>query len=277
MEIKEEINFKNRKKDLLNKKVIAAVAIVLIIIAIIVYITSNSKSAFQSQLKKMGFTRLENEGFICDAIKKDSKLMMTTRKYSFIAINGEVYDISFNSLEKGKQNCEKKKFDTKIKSHIDNIVVGEDGKYYAIYDNLAEKEDVSFSIGIEDIVQKSYQFILKKDGNIYFQENPDDQKVVLKYKKSDVKGNIQSFSVINSDYVENEERKIVIMTDKAIYYTRATNKKECKNYADIKCEYQLVKDKILSRFRKYILYVDDTAIITKDGQVLYVNDYFDKK
>ena len=29
---------------------------------------------------------------------------------------------------------------------------------------------------IEDIIEKSYQFILKKDGNIYYQENKDDLK-----------------------------------------------------------------------------------------------------
>ncbi|MBQ6135683.1 MAG: hypothetical protein IJI60_05145 [Bacilli bacterium] len=272
-----ELNLENVKKGLKNKKIIIAIVVILILIAIIVYILSNSKGAFESQLKKMGFTSLENEGFICDAIKKDSKLMMSTRKYSFIAINGEVYDITFNKQENNKQNCEKRDFSTKIKSYIDNIVVGEDGKYYAVYDNLAQKEDVSFNFGIDDVVQKNYQFFLKKDGNIYFQENPEDENIVLKYKKQDVKGTIQSFSIINSDYTENEERKIVILTDKAVYYTRATNKEKCKNYADVKCDYQLVKDKALSKFRKYILYVDDTAIITKDGKVLYVNDYFDKK
>lgn len=256
-------------------KIIIPVIVILIILILALTRQENSKS-FTNELLKLGF-KDSPEQFICEDIKKESNLMMSTRKYSFIAIDGEVYNISFSKKFSNEQNCEKRNFETKVTSHIDNIVVGEDKKYYSVYEDLIPKEDLEFQYNIEDIVEKGYQFVLKKDGNIYYQENKEDTDFTLKYKKEDVEGNIQRFGIINSDYTENEERKIVVMTDKAIYYTKANNKEKCKKFADVKCDYELIKDKILSKYRKYILYVDDTILITTEGKVMYTNSYFDNK
>ena len=37
---------------------------------------------------------------------------MTTRKYSIIAIKGQVYNISFSTKYENGQNCEKRDFET---------------------------------------------------------------------------------------------------------------------------------------------------------------------
>ena len=250
------------------------VLIILGVVALLLLPKGNNSKGFYQELKKLKFKDLK-ESFICSDLKKSKNSLMATRKYSIIAINGEVYDIAFNRKFENGENCQKRGFDTKITSYIDNVVVGQNNKFYSVYENLAEKE-MSFDYDIKDIIQKSYQFILKKDGNIYFQENPTDTTFKVKYKKSDFSGKINSIGIINSDYTENEERKIVVLTDKAVYYTKATNKEKCKEFADVKCDYVLIKDKLLTKNRKHILYVDDTILITKDGKVLYTGNYFDQ-
>lgn len=260
---------KKKKYFIVFKRLLAIVVFILLILGIIAFVKSKSVD-FLQEVKENGFTDLD-EHFICSAIKKDSYLMMSTRKYSFISINGEVYNISFTSTYGEKENCEKRNFPVKIKSHIDDIVVGEDNKYYSVYENLLLKEDVTFSYDIKDIVQKVDNYILKKDGNIYYLKGG---KLILKYKGSSFKGKIQNISLINSDYSEEDEKKIIILTDKAVYYSYSDNEKNCRKYANEKCNYVMRQDKLFSKYRNKLLYIDDTIVITIDGKVLYTNHYF---
>lgn len=257
--------------------IVLFVMIVIISILVIPKLNKNTSNDFYSELKAKGFKDL-GESFICDDIKNND-LMMTTRKYSIIAIKGQVYNISFNTKYQNGQNCEKRDFKTKVVSHLDNYVVGENGKYYSIYENLAEREDIKYSYDTKDIVQKADKYILKKDGNIYYEKDSKDKKIEdVKYSAKSLDGKIQSMSIVNSDYAEYDERKIVVMTTKAIYHSYDDNEEKCRLYADVKCNYQLVKDEFLSKHRKKILYIDDTILITKDGKVIYIADnYFDER
>ena len=273
-EIKSEFKKrKNQKYKILSFAIIVIFAI--IILSVVLFLTCSNNQSFYNRLEKMGFRDL-GEQFICNDIESNSNLLMSTRKYSFIAIEGEVYNIAFDRLFDNNQNCEKRDFETKLVSHIDDVVVGENAKFYSVYEDLLLREDITFDYDTKDIIQKSFQFLLKKDGNIYYQENEEGSNFKIKYKKDDFEGKIQSIGLINSDYTENEERKIIVITDKAIYYTKADNKEKCKQFADIKCNYKMVKDDFLSKNIKKILYLDDSILITKDGKVLYTNNYFDK-
>ena len=262
----------DKKKKCLFLFIMIAVMIILLVIGCFVFIFKTKPNNFSNQLNEKGFSYV-NESFICDAIKKKSHVMMSTRKYSIIAINGEVYDMSFTTKYTDDQNCEKRDFPTKVVAHIDNVVVGEDKKFYNIYDNLSVNESIKYPYDISDIVLKVDRYILKKDGNIYYQDS-DDKIGKVKYKASSLDGKIQSISLIGSDYEKEDEKKIVVMTDKAVYYSYSENEEECRIYANTKCNYTLKKDKFLSKNRKNIFYVDDTVIITKEGKVYYTNDYF---
>ena len=259
----------DRKILYLTLLIIGIIFLILLFVLIFVFFFPKKSNSFSKKLEKKGFTE-SKEQFICKSINDDSKLIMTTRKYSLIVINGEVYDINFKTPYENGENCMNRDFSTKLTSHIDNILVGEDNKYYIVYDNLSVKEE-EFSYDIKDIVMKADKYILKKDGNIYYLEG---NKMVLKYKKSDFIGEIQSISVMNSDYREDEERKIIVITDDAIYYSYSENAEKCRIYADVKCNYNMKEDNFLSKYRKEILYVDDTILITKQGKILYTNNYF---
>ena len=264
----------NKDKHLLRKIIIIVVAFILfdIVLFKLISLQLNNNDSFLEELKDKGFSDL-NEKFVCDAIKRNSDLIMSTREYSVIAIDGEVYNISFNTKFENDQNCEKRGFETKITSHLDNIVIGENGKYYSVYENLLEKNDVKFNYDVKDVVQKVDNYILKKDGNIYYQQKSNG-KLKLKYKASSLKGKIQNMGLINSDYSETDERKIIVVTNKAIYYSYSENEEKCRKYDNIECNYELKKDKFLSKYRNKILYIDDAIIITKTGKVLYTNNYF---
>ena len=272
--LKKTVNSSGNRR--MKKRNILIFIFLIVLILIILFLTHYSnRNSFYNKLKEIGFRDL-GEQFICNDIESSNNLLMSTRKYSFIAVNGEVYNIAFDRVFDNNQNCEKREFETKLVSHVDDVVIGENQKYYSIYEDLLLKEDLTFDYDTKDIIQKTYQFVLKKDGNIYYQENEEDSNFKIKYKKEDFNGKIQSISVINSDYTENEERKIVVMTDKAIYYTKASNKEKCKKFADVKCDYEMIKDELLSKNIKKILYLDDSILITKDGNILYTNNYFDK-
>ena len=265
----------DKRKTSLSIVIILTIVFIFIIIVIRVLFPFKNKQDddFFQIVKEKGFTDL-NEHFVCDAIKNNSTLIMSTRKYSFIAIDGDVYNISFSSSFNENQNCEKRDFTTKLKSHIDDIVIGEDNKYYSVYDNLSLNEKTSLSFETKDVLQKVDRYILKKDGNVY---KIDGKKLLLKYKKSSFEGKIQSISLINLDYDGEDEKKIIVLTDKAIYYSYSENEKECRKYANKKCSYIMKKDDFLSKYRNIILYVDDTILITKEGKVLYTNKYWSSK
>ena len=195
--IKEKVNTSSRIKKMSKKYIFLVALIVLLLVIFCLSIYDNNQS-FYNKLKKQGFSDL-GEHFICNDIKSSSNLLMSTRKYSFIAIDGEVYNIAFDRVFDNNQNCEKRDFETKLVSHVDDVVIGENKKYYSIYEDLLLKEDITFDYDTKDIIQKTYQFVLKKDGNIYYQENQEDTNFKIKYKKEDFNGKIQSISIINSD------------------------------------------------------------------------------
>ena len=103
-----------------------------------------------------------------------------------------------------------------------------------------------------------------------------DNKIKLYKPTYDNNGNkgVGEYKDINYDFKGETVKAIIdnyIKTDKAYYKISkyATNKEECKKYADIKCqyEYKIEKAKYLTENYDKIAIVSNTEIIDKEGNI----------
>ena len=79
--------------------------------------------------------------------------------------------------------------------------------------------------------------------------------------------------IISFAYNINEEEMIndFIRTDKSYYSKRIINASECKDYVDIKCQYEWYKDEALSKIADKLIYAYDGEIVTKEGKIYQKN------
>lgn len=103
-----------------------------------------------------------------------------------------------------------------------------------------------------------------------------DNKIKLYKPTYDNNGNkgVGEYKDINYDFKGETVKAIIdnyIKTDKAYYKISkyATNKEECKKYADVKCqyEYKIEKAKYLTENYDKIAIVSNTEIIDKEGNI----------
>lgn len=107
-----------------------------------------------------------------------------------------------------------------------------------------------------------------------------DNKIKLYKPTYDNNGNkgVGEYKDINYDFKGETVKAIIdnyIKTDKAYYKISkyATNKEECKKYADVKCqyEYKIEKAKYLTENYDKIAIVSNSDIIDKDGNIYHKN------
>jgi len=78
----------------------------------------------------------------------------------------------------------------------------------------------------------------------------------------------RSDSHYNEEKLNNYMFDNFVLTDKG-YYRYLLVDEDCEKYIDIECEYKLMKDEELTKFKDYILYRDELVLITKNGRVYW--------
>lgn len=120
-------------------------------------------------------------------------------------------------------------------------------------------------------------YAINGDNKIYsFQANVrDEYNNVLDNPKIENTGIVFSASEdeVVQDFlfkeIESEFDNSFVRTNKGYYKPTVINEKECSEYKDIKCVYQLLYDEEISKEINNIVFINNIMIITKDGDIYY--------
>jgi len=235
----------------------------------------------------------------CEALSKDIRYM---KNGIIITADNEVYAYDIEQKFSNNTNCIK--FEDSVQ-----VAMIENDKVYEMNDGKLQQVD--FKIEEMEITRKSADFMLnktgiikdagytlfmqgpKKDGNntiygvkgngnvIYeFEVSPFiDRSGTFARTKYQIKNEVEGYSVPKDEiildfiYHKDDENYIkdYIKTNKSFYGKRITNSEECKEYVDVKCEYEWFKDKVVSKIIDKIVYLYDEILITKDGLIYNKN------
>ena len=210
-------------------------------------------------------------------------------KYSFdnyfITNDNDLYVLNINQLYSNNENCKKINNDEKIiklmsarekaNNYYKYFVLDDKGNIYNINNNeltlYTDIKNENYDVPVfetfqdDNIVSQYLYFALKKDGNLYwyeeiFQRQDKNKLVLLKKYDNEI---ILEYSLINiqQGYIG------YIKTDKAFYTTKAINQEQCEKYADVECQYEIVKnEKLTDIYDDISIYRLDSTYITKDGK-----------
>lgn len=242
---------------------------------------------FAKALKAKQFGDIE-ESFICsDAYKEGVKYFYT----NFIVLNnGEIYDINRGKLFSNDENCRKNESGLRIDRILnDEYLFDVNGEVYHfdryddnfVFDKIEKENDKEIIIKnyegiLFSINTKDGYYVLRDDGSIYLETYEYDYSTkTLKvlnqtklYDKDEFSGDVKNMFIVN-------EEKIVLVTDKAVYKTVASNKEDCEKYVDVECNYKMEKDEFLSNNIDKIIYLDYSNLYA-NNTVYYNNSYFNK-
>ncbi len=216
---------------------------------------------------------------VCDAFKD---VKYSNHNY-FITQDGFAYALSEKKYSTTKQNCKLLDDKIKFKSVINGALISTDnGKYYVEYNreneiilrksneaireiDLLLKSNAIYADGYDSVydektnIEREEFIALKGDGKLYnifinnkFNSYTGDRTYNIAKEEL-----FKSFDdeTIKSFRYEKDSENGYILTDKGVYVQTITNL-ECREYEDIKCEYNFVKDKYLSKYANQAIKFD---------------------
>lgn len=269
-----------------------------IIIIILTLLTLTGCKNFKDDIFMEGY--IKNDEVKVKTTCRALKNVLVYKNDYFITNDGTIYLLSNKKFSETNENC--KKYDTNFKpakilnfSGVDVIfIVSTNNKIYEItnvYDNeikFREKEyndipdylfndDVKYAytgayIAVSDIIMDF--LVLKNDGKLY--------RVNIERTYTSEEG-FYRYNIINNELFKDfGEEKIqrfdtsYILTDKNVYIKSITNK-ECLEYADIKCNYDFVKNDYLRQYMNSLVYVgfdtesnDSYTVRTIDKEITFI-------
>lgn len=240
-------------------------------------------ASFEKEMINNGYTKVD---FVCDGIKGK----VIDSNYNRILTNdGDIYFLSLDKKYSDDTNCKKVDTEIKFKKIFGNeLVLSTDDKFYSVtyFDNNMEvKEfDRNENQGSDD-VPSVYEYILSTYGSDTLSYTYNGNSYII-YKDNKV-----YYKLIRKDYdYENKKYKFTDRTDNELeindtiiymnnsfggffetetsfYRYEETNKDECNKYADVVCEYGLVKDDLLTKYKSHIQTVIDGRILDKNNNL----------
>ena len=236
-------------------------------------------------LRHAGFTVSDGK-FECDAFFNSSNLSEKIRYITngqIITEEGRIYDISLGQVYSNKANCKVADVTFHVKSIFDNKIIRADnggiytltsdnntGPYaaisssdnsYPLYQLLLSGMDV-VKVMTADSSNGIY-YVLKTDGNVYgytvSQTDRNTPSIVgssIVYSSADYGGDIVDFN-----YAGDSPTTFVRTTSK-VYRLSASNSKECSQYADVKCNYEMIEEPVFEKRRNSILAYNGSIILT---------------
>lgn len=243
---------------------------------------------------------LSSNTFTCEDILPKAKDAIVLDKISYlndtfaVTEKGNLYEISLSQPYSNNQNCKKIAFDQKVIAHMDGTILkGADKKlYYAPGTTSATPltevtvNDNSYQIYnlllASDAVQKvvtvnqsqGLYYVLESDGNVYSYTlvRPDYNTPYTLTERNIVYAKDKYGQIVDFHYSQSNQKEIYIKTATEVYRMKASNEKECTKYADVTCNYSIVKDETLSKYlNDKILYQGSTMIITTYGKEFTIN------
>ncbi len=219
--------------------------------------------------------------FICEISTEDIK------DYSgfdnmFLTKDGELYEWSLQTFT-NETNC--KKVDTKIKfsRFINGTLVGYDEKLYDYQDKIIKKGAPEGTGSLNTNIYDKYSDMFLFSRNYSVSDNSFDAN----HRYAIVKDNIVYETIFTSDNdislfqigeIPKDEITIgmyynILKTNKNYYYYSVINREQCNKYADIECEFGLMRfNEISDIYEELQFYSPSGFIILKsEPNVIYSN------
>lgn len=199
----------------------------------------------------------------------------------FITNDGLLYE--FNLMQKystTNNNCRKIDTDYRFKRFINGAIISTDNKIYAYYNNeFVERMSgwtEAFNYDLFDYNENV--MILNGEFDINHRYGIVKNNKVYTYDKGyitqvDIKNEEEIFSIPSDETVIGLYESY-IKTDKAYYKYDIVNRNECNTYADIECEYGIVKDEVLTKVYDDIYFINNNYIIVKDDYKKIYTDVY---
>lgn len=211
---------------------------------------------------------------------------ISTVGMNFISDDGALYEFNLDKkYSTTGSHCRKVNIDVSFEKFINNGIISSDKKVYL------QKGENYVDISNEE---RRQGWVMGFPYDLYdYNENiiilNMDLDINLKYGiVEDNKVYENGTGTFSSDYIGKGKELYTfsdgetlvgiygsyIKTNKAYYVYGVTNKNECEKYADIECEYGIVKDKTLSDAYDEIYYMNNYYLIMKsDYNKLYTGVY----
>lgn len=245
-------------------------------------------------IRHAGFTLSDSE-FTCNLLLGNNDYVydgvryLTTNKV--VTESGKVYDLSLGQSFSNEQNCKESSFTKTVVSIIDgNVVKSSDGKYYYLsssndkeYPEVTQN-DQAYSIynilfsdsAIKKVVTADSNvgvyYALKDDGNVYkLIITRSDSRSPYILSSSEIVYSKERYGEIRDFNIDVNNVSTYIYTNDNIYRMIKTNKDDCDKYADVECDYSLMEDTDLEKYKKYIFGFSGQTLITTYGKVFSVS------
>ena len=231
-------------------------------------------------IDKMSFTYKWDCEVPLNKIKDISTIGM-----NFISDDGVLYEFNLDKkYSTTGSHCRKVNIDVSFEKFICNGIISSDkkiylqnGKNYVDISNETRIQgwvmgfpydlyDYNENIIILNIASVDTKYGIVEDNKVYeYETGSSSSDYIGKGKKLYTFSDDETLVGIYGSYIK---------TNKAYYVYGATNKNECEKYADIGCEYGIVKDKTLSDAYDEIYYMNNYYLIMKsDYNKLYTGVY----
>lgn len=201
-----------------------------------------------------------------------------------ITEDGKIYDYSNERKFSSGSNCRLANTDLRVAALFDySVFKATDGKIYLLTTNngaleYQEVTDADNSYRIYNLLltpadtvkvitadsTKGVYFVLKNDGNVYaysiVQGDGNTASVsgtTVVYSKDDYGAPIVDFN-----YAGESAATFVRTNANKVYFMKPTNAKECSQYADVKCNYEMEESPTFEKYYDYILVYNGQTVIT---------------
>ena len=132
---------------------------------------------------------------------------------------------------------------------------------------------ISYKISfMQDSFSKNY-YVLKEDGDVYryvLGRNNSNGVYLVSSSKMYTHDNYGS-EILDFNYAGEKSEATFIRTEDSIYRNTALNRDMCLKYVDIDCEYEFLKDEILTEHYEHIMAYNGSMLITNYLKVFNLN------
>lgn len=275
----------------MNKKL----KLIVLSLFVILCCTGCGNSSITRDLRHAGFN-LSEDDFSCDALIPKQNQEYEAIKYvsSTFAITttGVIHELSFGKKFSNEEYCKKADTNLTVEALVGSEVFrAEDNKIYYLKksDSHAAYTEVPISdsnypayrfflkdnhdlLKVQSVGDSTY-YVLKEDGDVYryvLGRNNSNGVYLVSSSKMYTHDNYGS-EILDFNYAGEKSEATFIRTEDSIYRNTALNRDMCLKYVDIDCEYEFLKDEILTEHYEHIMAYNGSMLITNYLKVFNLN------
>lgn len=246
--------------------------------------TGCGNSEITRDLRHAGFN-MDKEPFNCDALipkrdKEYEKIKYLGANYA-ITTNGVIHEISYGQIFSNGKQCKRADTDLTVEAIIGEVAFkSKDNKIYFFKTSstAAAYELVPFTdhnyatyrfffddpdiVKVQNVGDSSY-YVLKNNGTVYnYVLKKENWGIRLISSNSVYTAENLGSKIIDFNYAGDESEATFVRTEDKIFRNAALNRKDCKTYIDIKCEYEFSEDATLTKYMDHIMAYNGSILIT---------------